>query len=333
VSAIVPGKASHLLDRLMSRDKSYESVEEVRTDLLETLTRPAEVTHSRRAAHLVVQTAALWLGLMVITLVGWLCAVPGILNLWELQQSGPRILSDLQAGLTVDTATGVTGSDPMGRAIAMTQFGEDAERYAKFRSQLEQVESEFHSRTEDADILNRFAFDWLEQRSSKESGEASTDGVDTGIEDRAKAVEKWQIKLGAIPREMNEAGTAFLIMVAGFPTAWVVSALIFRGGFTYFVMGLALVRFDGRRASRLRCAWRSFLVWAPLTLLLLLAVALEIQTWQPNVSDTAKYWLHWLIEFLRWFSLGLIILYPVLALRSPGRGFHDRLAGTWLVAR
>jgi hypothetical protein len=36
---------------------------------------------------------------------------------------------------------------------------------------------------------------------------------------------------------------------------------------------------------------------------------------------------------MRWASLGLLVLFPVMAIRSPERTLHDRLAGTYLVPR
>ena len=80
------------------------------------------------------------------------------------------------------------------------------------------------------------------------------------------------------------------------------------------MLGLSLVRADGRPAGRLRCAWRAVLVWPPVTTL-----------------HACWFWLGW--EPAWWAALALLLLYIVLALWSPEHSLHDRLAGTYLVPR
>ena len=59
-----------------------------------------------------------------------------------------------------------------------------------------------------------------------------------------------------------------LAMVVAIPACWVLWAFASRGGLSLPLAGIALVRNDGRRASRLACGWRAFLVWVAPTLLL-----------------------------------------------------------------
>jgi serine/threonine protein kinase len=106
--------------------------------------------------------------------------------------------------------------------------------------------------------------------------------------------------------------------VARFTVAWLAAvvswAFLARGGLSLRLLGLSLVRADGRPAGRLRCAWRALLAWAPLTGL--------VACWL---------WLDW--DPAGWAALALLPLYAVLALWSPWRAPHDRLAGTYLVPR
>jgi hypothetical protein len=129
---------------------------------------------------------------------------------------------------------------------------------------------------------------------------------------------------GVEPDEASE--TAFGVMACGIgiQLAWlIVWAFVFRGGLSFWIAGIDVVRSDGRRAGRLRCTWRALLLWGPPSLLALLALAVEC--FRPEwLGVPLALWLAavvWLVA-----CLGL-------ALRWPERGPHDVLAGTQLVPR
>src|SRR5262249_45719644 len=113
------------------------------------------------------------------------------------------------------------------------------------------------------------------------------------------------------------------VLLSFFPALWVVWAFLFRGGFTLPMMGLTLVRWDGQRAGRFRCAWRAFSVWMPPILLLFLALVVKTV----NVQAT-------IIPLVIWsLALAYLVGCLVLALCFPRRSLHDWLAGTYLVPR
>ena len=121
------------------------------------------------------------------------------------------------------------------------------------------------------------------------------------------------------------------VLLLACPAAWVVWAAATRGGLSLWLAGLRLVRADGRRAARWRCAWRALLVWAPFAGLLLASLAVE--DWrlvEGAASQDAAAWLSW---GAWWLAVLLLPVYVWLALRSPHRAPHDRLAGTYLVPR
>jgi hypothetical protein len=111
------------------------------------------------------------------------------------------------------------------------------------------------------------------------------------------------------------AGVALLFYV-GFPA--LLCALLFRGGLVLWVLGVAIVRTDGVRASRLRIFWRSMVAWSPILVAPVLTVMLT-----PRVG---MFWAGALVVAL---VCGLAVV--SLALRQ--RSLPDRLAGTWLVPR
>jgi hypothetical protein len=106
-----------------------------------------------------------------------------------------------------------------------------------------------------------------------------------------------------------------LVVFVGFPA--VLAALAFRGGLVLLVSGVAFVRRDGRRSSRLRLLWRSLVTWSPslpVFFFSFYAMAMHL-AWQP------------------WLALALLGLLAALSLALPTRGLQDRLAGTWPVPR
>lgn len=112
-----------------------------------------------------------------------------------------------------------------------------------------------------------------------------------------------------------------LAMIVAIPTCWVLWAFAARGGLSLPLAGIALVRIDGRRASRLACGWRAFLVWVAPTLLL--ASSRHVRETFPEATG---------LSLGSWFGAVLLLLfYLVLALLFRNRGPHDRLAGTLLV--
>jgi hypothetical protein len=105
------------------------------------------------------------------------------------------------------------------------------------------------------------------------------------------------------------------------PAAWAVGAAVLRGGLSLLLTGVAVVRTDGRRATRRQCGLRAVLVWLPVAGLLVASV--WVQAYHPAWRyAAAALWLA---------AVGLLPAYVVLALRTPARPPHDRLTGTHLV--
>jgi uncharacterized RDD family membrane protein YckC len=95
-------------------------------------------------------------------------------------------------------------------------------------------------------------------------------------------------------------------------------ALLCRGGLVLRALGLAVVRHDGKRASRLRVFWRGVIAWAPFFLVPVLGSLLT-----PLIRQFAA-------------VLGPVVLAlgpTVWSLASPERSLQDRLAGTCLGPR
>ncbi len=110
-------------------------------------------------------------------------------------------------------------------------------------------------------------------------------------------------------------------VIALWPAVWVVWSFLSRGGLTLSLMGLALVRGDGRRAARWQCAGRALLVWAPVVAPLLLCVWVKV--YAP--------WLRLIHSGLWWLAVAVLVGEVVVAIQRPRHAPHDRLLGTYVV--
>jgi hypothetical protein len=91
------------------------------------------------------------------------------------------------------------------------------------------------------------------------------------------------------------------------------SAFLWRGGFWFTTLGMALVTSDGREVSRVRAAARALIVWSWVPV----QVAALLNGWTAVLLTTA-------------IGKGVGLLWSV---RHPSRGLQDRLAQTYLVPR
>jgi hypothetical protein len=144
---------------------------------------------------------------------------------------------------------------------------------------------------------------------------------DEGPLDKRTANVTLQLSASELPGHLSTLALISLLFV---PVCCVLSAMLFRGGLRHYILGVRLVRRDGRRAGRLRCGWRALTAWtflAPLAL------------WPLLVENARKLQIAYLGD-LCWVASGLLtLLFFVVILRTPARSLHDRLAGTWLVPR
>jgi hypothetical protein len=115
-----------------------------------------------------------------------------------------------------------------------------------------------------------------------------------------------------------------LVFVTFFVVGWsLISSAIVPGGFVMRALGLALVTADGRAAGRARSVARTLVAWLP---------GIGWILWFMYCLGTGKTeaigsWLAMVIAFLP------LIAGAIWTIAYPSRGFHDRVAGTWVVPR
>ncbi len=147
--------------------------------------------------------------------------------------------------------------------------------------------------------------------------------VMTGFLETQVANPQYRVKLLTLESELRTHDAALrssvinLVFVLGLS----LFAGFFRGGVSYLLSGIALVRADGQPAERWRCALRELIIWSPFLFLNLMNI--WIQSFHPE-------WIRVRSAF-GVLTLIMIFAYFVIGLRYPSQGPHDRLVGTHMV--
>jgi eukaryotic-like serine/threonine-protein kinase len=351
VCAVVPEHAKLLLDRLCGAEKAFRDAGAFQAALESTRGRPTEVTAARRAAHVVLQTGALSMGLIMMLVGSWLGGLLTLVVLRETPEQFELQLHRLEVASAAELVGTTASSSTLARAAAAYRYQIDLEFCDRVRNELSKGGRLLRTRLESANWVERSAYYTVAEFSDIRKAARPQGQADIAQSD-PHAIEKesnlWRSLplaawAGETPDDVNaetvvamiDRGLRIGVLVAiiAWPALWVLSAFVFRGGLAFRIMELSLVRSDGRRAGRLRCAWRSLLIWVVPAAILAGAVLLE--GWYQSSADagTGGPWASWLAEALRWTFLVVLAAYPVLAIRSPERGLQDRLAGTYLVPR
>ncbi len=336
VRAPIPLRARPSLDRLLGAAKPYRDVGEFHTALKRLADEPAEVTANRRATHLALLGAFLFFGLAC-------CMVPAGFSsqflhygaLLARSREKELRLQDLERDALLDFAARAVKPDPLIRLQAAVQLDADYQLRDRLRHSLDLDQRKRAARLESSSWIVRNGLEQIERQASP--GLAARE-----IERRRDHPELFGIgHIRSRARNLvdglvfeEEVPTGFWIgTLIAWPALWVIWAFLARGGLSYRLAGIALVRGDGRPASRLQCAWRALLVWVPPTALLVLSLWLEERywsLWQPDASPT---WLLSLASAVWYAALLLLACYVILALWRPARTLHDRLSSVYLVPR
>jgi hypothetical protein len=334
--APLPGYAARVVERLLpGAPCPYGSVKQLQADLAATRDQPAEVTRARRAAHLAVQAAFLGLGGLLMMIGGCLPSfVPAVADsvragdandrLERLAQQSGRdfVVSSLGPSPAARLAALALRSADLRLADRLDELGKSADR--KYQARLASMSWPMRGYTlaVEQQVQSQVAAE-VEQRSrAHPAGHlffARAHGPLVNLEKNA-----------LLERSVRNVAIAFVL--AG-PLLWVLWAFLLRGGLSFRLLGLSLVRDDGRPAERWRCAGRALIIWGPVAVLLTCPLWLDHWYWSNWDGSGRHAWVPWLSLATWWGVWAWLGLNVGLALRSPARALHDRLAGTYLVPR
>jgi hypothetical protein len=225
---------------------------------------------------------------------------------------------------------------PLPRLRAVAQLGTDAQVRRRLQSIVDQRREKEEARLKNANLIfkaNAVQFENVLEANRKTRWQSSPRPALTPTS--LRWTPNWAADHLESSHDQQEGAAilfwADLITSTAGPLLWILWAFVMRGGLSYRLTGISLVRRDGRPAERFRCLWRAFLVWAPLSALLVLSYWTDDWYWQLWDDGAAPPWLPWLSSSLWWGVWLLCAAYLALAVRFPTRSVHDRLAGTYLV--
>jgi hypothetical protein len=327
VRSPLPGHADTLLQRLLGRGRPYATVAEVRADLEATRDRPAQVTATLRLAHLVFLGSLLSPGLFLMCFLGKCFNGLASTALQEEVAGQEKALHVLDSGRLREIV-----NDHADRDALVERLSRPVVR-RHLADALARQKEDLRLRLETVNVVERIlqGEDLKRARQLLEPGHAvDLEGfgpeqivrVVDDAEAKARHPERFRVYKGS-NREGAQLVWVLLVLLAVWPVCWVAWAGLWRGGLSLRILGLSLVLANGHPAWRLQCAWRALVVWIPVTALLGLSLWLDA-----NHPELARW---------SWASWGgaLLVLAGIaaVALRSPSRALHDRLAGTYVVPR
>jgi hypothetical protein len=338
IRAPVPLPAGRILDRLLGDGKPYQDVGQFQADLKASADQPAEVSRGRRTTHLVVLGAFLFLGLGCGMLpAGWYNQFLPPVALIESIHKKEQRLEELEQGAFRDFAKQAVNPDPLVRLRGAVLLDADYQLRDRLRQSLDRDRRHYAARFESNGWMNRWMLEQIKRQSETPLDAAETVQVGERPEpfdfrSRAEGLAD-EHHFDQAAKERTALWLVMLVTLVTWPALWVIWAFLTRGGFSYRLAGIALVRGDGRPASRLQCAWRALLVWTPLTGLLVLSLWLESHYWSMWELGAPPRWMLPLASASWYAALLLLAGYVLLALWRPARTLHDRLAGIYLVPR
>jgi serine/threonine protein kinase len=308
IRAPLPRHAARLLDRLAGGPLAITSPAEFGDELAGIRHLPGRVTRGSRAIQLAVQAGTVGFGLLVMFLAVGMYSVGLAL---ESEHFLARAVQLRAAEAVVEFSATPEGRARLGAEPA---FRETVERDPAFVERLAgRIPNDRAELRAAMPGLNRVERYFRRLLENARVGSETDQIVAAAIE-----LDQQPATLAPISRMWWEGCVEILI----WPVLWAVSAFVLRGGLSYLLTGIRIVRPTGASASRRRCAARALLVWLPVALILSAAVVIRAE------SPLSEAYLPLLV-----IAAILLPVYFALALIDPERGPHDRLLGTWLVPR
>jgi len=340
IRAPLPDSAAVVMNRLMGLSAAYQTIDEAAADLDSIRDRPAEVSAGRRLWHLTLLTALLSLGLFCCMAPVSVLVTPGLDGIIKMDHDIPLhqlALTKLDQGAPADLAAGLLQPDPWVQLRAAWQWADDQQHGEQLQQTLNLLQKEREVRLQEVSMVVGWTAFWMweaDKQSGKREAELQTLSSGRHFRDLVRQAEAKRWRAGS--RASLELPQ--LIVLLGWPLAWILWAFLLRGGLSYRMAGIALVRADGQPAWRLQCLYRALLVWAPVTALFLLSMWLDDRywawaTWRSAAEREPHRWMLSLAMVSWWHAWGALVAFAVMALRNPTGAPNDRLAGTYLVPR
>jgi hypothetical protein len=345
VNAPIPGYAAALLGRLRDADNRFQGPKEFREEIAALRDQPDEVNRRRRFGQLAILAAfcSLWLFCCIPASTFYMS--PGFLPLFgtEAIQLGLRMTKEeFDKESRRDLSVTLVDPNPWSQLAGVARYEQDQRLLQRLEESAQSLESEKHSIADKVSPTQRWILGAWQQVMSQQRDTMRQSFINTRRNQRgAVSFRPDAEQLAKQPIEdMEPLGMTFTYIVLGtfcvFPVLFILWAFIIRGGLSFRLAGIALVRRDGRPAGRFQCLWRAVLVWAPIAILMALSLLVEgiyWSGWSDLAWRTDMNWLRYVAYGLWYTGLALIVLFAALAIVFPRRSLHDFLSGVYLVPR
>jgi hypothetical protein len=335
IRAPVPGQAALLLERLMGCRPPSLSLAELKQAFVGAHEHPEEISRPGRALQLALTAGALAPGLLFLFALGPLLLLAAFV-FCVIGEAASEVAQDYQQrrllGLQVAL---VARSDVPGKLVLAAALATEAPGYAELTAKLAEVRRDRRVVLGSLSWFMHRGLRPVEDRFRQEYAQKVRFRLLHGVElEEVDELAALGDDPTEIPRWLGEklAGEPHwvLLAMAAWPALWCLWAAAARGGLGLWLAGITVVGADGRPAARWRCAVRALAVWAPVALLL--ALALWLDAWRIATGEDGRV-IAWLAWVTWWSALLLLPAYVWAAMAWPNRGLHDRLAGTYQVPR
>jgi uncharacterized RDD family membrane protein YckC len=323
--ARLPDHARRLLVPLFTAGEPSRKLEDLQKGLQESRAQPTEITRYRRAAQLGISLALTFLGpcfcLIGATLVPTFSSIVMYIHATEAEIR----LQLLEDGARADFVRSALSPELPVRIGAVAQLDQDLELQNRLVATIARRREQQELRLQSSSRLGRVFVSAFRQSVDMQISMARARGEFESPSFRWSA--DWAASHG--PSVNDGALMAVIVATLICPVLAVIWAFAWRGGLSYRLAGIDLVRGDGRPAARWQCAWRTLLFWLPVVGLFILSSYAEVSYWS-RPEQTSLTWLAWLSWWAAIFTMASAAL---LALWLPMRSPFDRLAGTYLVPK
>jgi hypothetical protein len=337
VRAPLPLPAAAVLGKLLTFERTGFRLRDLAERLTDLQDKPPEVTRGRRAGQLALMLLALNLCLgcclspfaSLFRFSMWL----GMANLQIAIQD--QAIEDLDEAFLTDWLP-ASRLDPsaINRVSAVSSLEEDRRLRGQLEASIKQTHLELDERVKWGGAMYKAGVTQNQQMfASQRAAIREAHRAQAGHDPRR--LRQWAKTQADIRMAQEVESTIYTFMDStGFflgPVLWVLWAFVTRAGLSYLATGIAVVRRDGKVAGRFRCAWRAFLVWIPIGVMILLSLRLEDWYWSQWRTGGDPVWAMWTAIVLMWTAWLLLGAYLILALRYPSRSPLDWLTGAYLV--
>jgi hypothetical protein len=323
--ARLPAHARRALTPLFTPGTPLQTFDALQKGLHASREQPTEVTRYRRAGQLGISLALMFLGPCFCLIGATLVPAFTSINFYIHATEGEIRLHNLEEEAGADFVRSMASPQWSVRLKALAQLDQDLALGDRLAATVARYREQRETRLQSSSRLGRVIVSAFQQSidmqisMARERGEFQSPSVRQAA-DRAAS---------QTPLEGDDLlrGTAIATLIC--PVLGIIWAFAWRGGLSYRLAGIDLVRADGLAAARWQCAYRTLLFWLPVVGLFLISNYLEVSFW----SRPEETWLTWLAWLSWWAAIAVMAGAAVLALVFPTRSPLDRLAGIYLLPK